>query len=167
MVFSATTPAMERLIRRCLAKDPDERWQTAIDLKNELRWIKDAASVAPAAAQPVRNYWKKPALVLLFIVAVTSTFVAGYLYRREPAANVVRYRFALPEKAVLASPVNQTVGRTVTPAVSPDGRNFAFTARDETGRIRLWVQAIDSLSAKVVPGTDDAEAPFWSPDSRS
>jgi Tol biopolymer transport system component len=85
-------------------------------------------------------------------------YVPEFTERRlvqSSGAGVLRLSVLPPENATFESF-----------AVSPDGRNLAFTAA-LNGRIMLWVRALDSLEAKLLAGTDNAAWPFWSPDSRS
>ena len=169
---AAASPVLERLVKRCLAKDPDERWQSATDLSNELKWILDSTRPevtripvrSPSAVPRTLTYWKLVSAVLFIgIVALAG----AYVFRREPERSIVRFSISPPEKTSFDSSVNANVGRTRGVMVSPDGRHFAFNARDASGKVQLWVQGIDSLSARAIPDTDGASGPFWSPDSRS
>jgi eukaryotic-like serine/threonine-protein kinase len=167
----ATPPSLDRLLRRCLAKDPDDRWQTAADLKAELRWILDNLQSTPASAESTgaarrvrRNYWM-PTAVACFLGMILFAVVAATLYWKEPAQNVFRFYVTLPEKTTFFQPAGTS--NQSGPVVSPDGRNVAFTARDSTGKVGLWVQPLESLSARLIPGTEDVNRPFWSPDSHS
>ena len=165
-------PTLDRIVKRCLAKDPDRRWQTASDLAHELRWVAESAlagesrvaSVASASLPVARPRsalaWK--------VVAAVSVLVAGaalaavYYFGRSVAHQVVRFYIAPPEKMTFV-----TGGRAgASAAISPDGRRMVFTVREAPQKISLWVRAIDALTAQPLPGTDDASFPFWSPDSR-
>src|SRR5262245_22888492 len=164
-------PALERIVKRCLAKDPDRRWQTASDLAHELRWVAESAvagesrvaSVA-SASLPV----PRPRSTLAWkVVAAVSVLVAGaalaavYL-ARSAASQVVRFYIMPPEKMTFV-----TGGRPgASAAISPDGRRIVFSVREAPQKVSLWVRAIDALIAQPLPGTDDASFPFWSPDSR-
>ncbi len=103
--------------------------------------------------------WKVAAALLL----LTTIAGLGIAYRARSAAPVVtRFYVSPPEKTTFV-----TGSRPATSAtISPDGKRIAFTARDAAGKVQLWVRSIDSLTARPLPGTDDAEFPFWSPDSR-
>jgi serine/threonine protein kinase/Tol biopolymer transport system component len=156
-----TPPALDRVIGRCLAKESDERWQSANDLANELKWIAEGGSqlglphITPAKGN--RTGWRA---VLPWIVAALSIAVAVLVYQRAshaPATDqLLRFQFFPPEKTKFGTGF----------ALSPDGRHLAFTATAEDGRTRLWVRDLDSLEARLLPGTEDAAVPFWSPDSR-
>jgi Tol biopolymer transport system component len=159
------TPAtLDHTIRRCLAKDPEERWQTARDLAQELKWIPQSGSQAgmPSVA-PFRSKaslgWGLAALAALIAVFLGILFV-----RRRPAPERVVRAYILPPQKTWFSSVG-IMGAPLT--VSPDGRRFVFGATEETGKQQLWVQSIDSVTAQPLPGTQGGTWPFWSPDGRS
>jgi serine/threonine protein kinase len=155
-------PALDRVLLRCLSKNPDERWQTAADLKTELAWV---LQTPVSTSQPhSRNYWKAASAVLL-VGMMAFAAATMYLYRRESTRDIVRFSVTLPPNTTFGQAFGSS--NIVGPAVSPDGRKIAFTARDAAGKFQLWVQAIDSLSARFISGTEDLARPFWSPDGRS
>jgi Tol biopolymer transport system component/predicted Ser/Thr protein kinase len=155
-------PAFDRVIQSCLAKDPEERWQTAHDLKLQLEWIEEGGSVvglpAPVAAR--RKSRERLAWVLFSVALLTAAvFAAGYV-RRAPAP-LLQTRFEIAPPPELA-----TVG---SPRISPDGRYLAFRGVDSTGTARLWLRPMDSIEARPLAGTEGAKEdarPMWSPDSR-
>jgi len=157
-----TPPALDHLIKKCLEKDADDRWQTARDLADQLRWIVDAGSRAGEAA-PVhakrkartRVAWALNAATAL--VAVFATIGAVRLTTSPP--RVVRSSLLPPDKTTY-------VPGSGAMALSPDGLRIAFVARDDDGKQMLWVRALDALTAQPLAGTEDASSPFWSPDSR-
>jgi Tol biopolymer transport system component/predicted Ser/Thr protein kinase len=162
-----TPPALDHLVQTCLAKDPDERWQTAGDLLRELKWIAAAhpASGSEGVAGPAlsraqrgsrhRREWLAWAAAAAFFIVATGLAVA--LYRTKPPADV-RVR----ELSILLPPD----ARLASWALSPDGHYLALAATVQ-GRRALWLRPIDSAEAHQLPGTDGASRPFWSPDSRS
>jgi eukaryotic-like serine/threonine-protein kinase len=159
-----TPPRLDRLIRLCLDKDPDERIQTAHDLKLELRGIAESpAPATPAAAiAPARPRWLPwtvAALLGLAAVAFALTWLQSQLVPHVSVHSSV----LPPEKAafVLTGP---TAG---PPALSPDGLRLAFTAKTDAGPQMLWIRPMNSSVAQPLPGTEGASFPFWSPDSRS
>ncbi len=157
-------PALERLIQSCLVKDPDERLQTAHDVKLQLKWIAEGGSQAGVAAPVVVR--RKSRERVAWAVAVVGLLLAaaiGFLYWRtpHPVARAVRSTILPPDKATFVF-----LGPTHSAALSPDGSSVAFVARSE-GVSRLWIRPLDSYTARVLPDTEDASAVFWSPDSRN
>jgi Tol biopolymer transport system component/predicted Ser/Thr protein kinase len=155
-----TPPALDRIVQTCLVKDPEERWQSAADVKRELRWIAEgsqAGTAAPAVAPRrgrERLAWGTAAIFLIASIAAVAAAIR-FAGRSETPAFPMRSSIVLPEKAAL---------RGV--AVSPDGRRLVVVARDSSGRNLLWVRPLDSLSVQPLAGTENPSFPFWSPDSR-
>ncbi len=155
-----TPPQLDRVVQTCLAKDPDDRWQTASDLCRELKWISDGGSKAgipvPTASEPT---WKKH-LPWLAAFAVAIVAIAGavlYVRRSTPAAtHAVRFTVGPPEKA----PFERNPAFL---SISPDGSKLAFVAGNGPG-VQLWIRSMDSPTAQALPGTEGASQPFWSPD---
>ncbi len=171
-VQPASPPALERLVRSCLAKDPDDRWQTAHDVKLQLQSLRDAGSqagysnevilAAEAAAKKRTTNNRSIALVLLGTMAASAIVFGtlGYALRSPKPAAVLQASITLPANLGLTA-------SSVAIALSPDGQKLAVVAVDEQRRSALWVRSMDSQSMQMLPGTDDAQSPFWSPDSRS
>ena len=158
-----TPPALDRVVADCLAKEPDERWQSAHDLLRELKWIQEAgagsagASVAPRRLRRERAAWGA--------VAIAAAGLGGLsvsLWRdanREPQPKL---------KSTLLSPAKESFDSlSGIPALSPDGRLIALVAKGEYGKNRLWVQPLDGQAALALAGTEGATHPFWSADSRN
>ena len=168
-----TSPrSLDRLIRRCLAKDPDERWQTAADLCAELKWIGEGTRSDTATdtssrpgAKPSRNVriWMVIA-ALLFVSTAVSSIALLWKTRQVVQPDTVSFVVNPPEKTAFA--VGGLVVGTPSGIISPDGRKIAFTAQDTSGRVQLWIRPLDSVTARPLAGTDAAALPFWSPDSR-
>ena len=147
-----TTPPLDRVIRTCLAKDPDQRFQNVLDLKRDLLWAIETPTVdTPHAPNKVRMPW---------IVAATMAVIAiGALLYGSRATSTIA-----PESRVdIATPATSDPSSF---ALSPDGRRIAYVASAD-GPSRLWVRSLDSTSAQPLPGTEGASGPFWSPDARS
>jgi len=159
-------PALDRVVKRCLAKEPDERWQSANDLANELKWIAEQGSqaAAPAPGAPRRRIREQAAWAIAAFALVIATLAIVVPYFRKTPAEVrpVRFTISPPEKGRFPR-------LAITPAflsVSPDGSKVAFVAVDSVGHSMLWIRTLDSNIAQPLAGTDDATSPFWSPDSR-
>src|SRR5262249_55902794 len=152
---------------RCLAKDPEERWQAASDVMRELKWAAEAAPGPASDAASVRNsarWWRMVSVGLVVVVAAIG--VIGRFGRPAPAPpEPLTFAIAPPGGAALAVP-GGPVGHPWL-ALSPDGRVLAFVALSADGRQQMWTRPLASTSAQPLPGTDGAQAPFWSPDSRS
>ncbi len=158
------SPSLDRVIRVCLEKDPDERIQTVHDLKLNLQSIADEKLSAAASPQPGSNKRERVA----WAAAVVAALVLPVL------GTILLYRPSKPEPAIRASiapPLNRVFHLAGDfagpPVVSPDGKLIAFTAAGTESRLEIWVRPTDSLEAHVIEGTEGAVFPFWSPDSRS
>jgi Tol biopolymer transport system component/predicted Ser/Thr protein kinase len=160
------SPALDRVVRRCLAKSPDDRWQTAGDLLSELQWISETGSNAGVAA-PVsakrrnrqRMAWLAAGLAAVLLLA-SLVWIATHL-RNEPApAAMVRFQIPAPDKL--------NFYYYEMPAVSPDGERIAFTAAASLRENdRLFVRPLNAETATEILVPDlNPHLPFWSPDAR-
>ncbi len=160
---------MERLIKLCLAKDPAERWQSAHDLVLELQWLTDGGVAEGPTAQARRSrIWiAVPVVAILSIAAIAVTGIITS--RRAPVAEpqIVKFTISPPDKMTFDVAGSVGFAAITIGEISPDGSKFAFTTRDPSRKITLWLRPLGSLSSQPLAGTDDAAAPFWSPDSRS
>jgi len=153
-----TTPAsLSRAVNRCLAKDPEARWQSARDLMLELKWIAEGGSLddrpGPATA---RGRWRERIAWGLSLVLLTAVVtLLAYRTERVPIQpHVTRLSVALPDGA------SSALAR-----VSPDGRTLALSLFSQ-GQRQIWLRPLDSLSSRPVPGTEGGRSPFWSPNGR-
>jgi serine/threonine-protein kinase len=160
-----TPPALERAVKRCLAKEPDDRWQTARDLLLELKWIAEGGSQVTleptGAAKDIRRRWRGALLwgtVSLVLAAVTG--LAIWNLKPLPPQPITRTVIMLPQGQQLAGLQN---GPAV--ALSPDGTHLAYVAI-QGGTQQLYLRAMDSLEARPIPGTEGATEPFFSPDGQ-
>jgi len=153
-----TPPALDRAVKRCLAKDPEERWQSARDLLLELKWIAEAGSAAePVTPAAARSRRRERLAWIGAVVALAAALGLALLHFSRPAgeSRAARFSVSLPENAEATSI-----------RVSPDGRHLSFVAVS-SGQSQIWLRPIDSLSARPLPGTEGARwLHFWSPDSR-
>jgi len=161
-----TPPALERVVKTCLAKDPDDRLQMAHDLKLQLEWILEGGSAigvpAPAAARGRR--WERLAWAAGLLAALALGHIAALYMREAPKPPyAIRSHILPPEKSEFLFSGNFNG----PPAISPDGRLVTFAARVPDGRFALWVRPLDGLSAQPLAGTENATFPFWSPNSRT
>jgi Tol biopolymer transport system component len=154
-------PALDHIVARALAKDPEERWQTARDVLLELRTrLGERPPVVRSSPVPPIA-WLLAGLVVLGIAG--SGLLTNFLRRSAPAPVAVRATIAPPEHMLF----QLTGDFGGPPAVAPDGRSVAFAAVDPLGKRQIWIRRLDTLTPEVLPGTDDGTFPFWSPDSRS
>jgi serine/threonine protein kinase len=163
--ISATKPltpaAFDYLVAGCLAKDREERFQSAHDVRLQLKGIAQSpppTAIAPAAARTLGPRLLSMGGAVLLAVAV----IIFYLSQRAnaPALSVRAYIPPPPQTTFRASGFD--AGPVV---VSPDGKTLAFSAVDDKGRTNLWLRPLDAQQATMLPGTEDAATPFWSPDS--
>src|SRR5258706_6674049 len=156
-------PAFERVVQTCVAKDPDERWQTAHDVKLQLKWIAKGGSqagvAAPVAAHRRHREWTAWATAAVFMLMALAGGVAYWRMTSAPQ-NVVRSSILPPEKTEFTM-----IGRNGAPAISPDGTKIAFGAIKD-GQRSIWLRNLSSTEAKPLHGTEDGYSPFWSPDGR-
>jgi Tol biopolymer transport system component/predicted Ser/Thr protein kinase len=153
-----TPPHIRRLLERCLRKDPKLRLRDIGEARIALD--EPARATALPAPSPARS--RLPWAIAAF--ATLAAAALAFLYWRKPAEEPHAIRFQIPYPEKTAPPANLTSGGFG--AISPDGRHFAYIANSD-GKFNLWVRDLDSLSARQLPGTDEAGFPFWSPDSRS
>jgi serine/threonine protein kinase len=150
--FKQVPAKVRKLLRACLQKEANLRLQAIGDW----RLLLEDSPIEAAPVEKNRIPWMIAAAVLA-VVALALGFVS-YRHLTEERPRVLRFFVPPPEKSTFAS--------TSTPAVSPDGRRLAFVATSG-GKDGLWVRDLDSLTARLLPGTDGASYPFWSPDSRT
>src|SRR3984893_12581049 len=162
-----TPPALDRVVKKCLAKEPEKRWQAASDVCDELKWITEtgaqtgASAGATAGRGRLARRWVLAGLVSCLALAIMVWIAAGNLWR-SPAlrpAPVSRSVFSLPPGEQLAGLTQPAV------ALSPDGTYMVYVA-SRSGVQQLYLRTMDSFDAKSVPDTEGASSPFFSSDSK-
>ena len=163
-----TPPALDRLVKKCLAKDPEKRWQAASDVCDELKWIAESGSQAgvPALTVTHRKSRKRLGWSVAAVLLVAALTLGAFAYFRRGPEETQAVRFLVSPPGGLAGFGTTTSGTTAPVAVSPDGHRVAFVAMSADGRYLLWVRSLDTLTAQALTGTEGASSPFWSPDSR-
>ena len=157
-IVPLTPPALDRLVKACIAKDPEDRIQTAHDVKLQLQWIAEGGSQAGVAA-PVaarRRSRERLAWIAAGVATIGCVLLGAAAIRPKPASKPVVFELTAPA----------LVRGVDLPRISPDGRRLAFNAIDSSGIQSIWVRQMNSLDAQRLPGTEGATRPFWSPDSR-
>jgi Tol biopolymer transport system component len=155
-----TPPALDRVVKKCLAKEPEQRWQSAGDLTDELKWIAEGGAVstlAPIAPRPRSRERIAWALVALAVLVIGALAIPATLYVRRAAPEP-----ALTRLEVVTPPTSDAFSF----ALSPDGRQLAFVANGEKGS-QLWLRPLDQVRAQPLAGTEGASYPFWAPDNRA
>jgi eukaryotic-like serine/threonine-protein kinase len=160
-----TPPALDRVVKRCLAKEPDERWQSANDLANELKWIAasgEQAGATTTSAGAVRVNWRNRLLwAAAGLAGCALVGLAVWNLKSAPTPQPVsRYTITLPPGQKLAD-----LDRGPAIALSPDGTHLAYVAT-HGGTQQIYLRAMDSLEAKPISGTEGAIEPFFSPDGQ-
>jgi len=156
-------PTLDHAIRRCLAKDPEERWQTARDVALELKWIAESSSQAGVPApvfshRKLREHLAWPAVAALAIVALA--FAIGFLQRAPKPLQPMRLSMEIGTDASLY------VTEGTAAILSPDGAHMAFIAVGSDQKRRIYLRPLDQLQAAALSGTENAHNPFFSPDGQ-
>jgi Tol biopolymer transport system component len=162
-VQAVVPPSLDHVVRKCLEKDPDDRWQSASDVASELRWIAQAGSQAgvPATLSLRRRSRERLAWGLVALLGAATTALA-VVHLRRSATPTLAFRATLdppPETSLI--PYDE-----LGLALSPDGQQLAFVAIAGDGSKKIWVRDLGEMSARPLPETSGAWYPFWSPDGR-
>ena len=160
--------ALDHLVARCLAKEPDDRWQTARDVHEELRWVlaqcqAPAPETTPAAVSPSAPTWRRVVPVAIASLVIGAALTAGGIWlRTETPAPTLVTRLHLPRTPAATSVGNTSLAQV---AISPDGRTIAFAARLLNENVtRIFVRPLDAEEARALPGAEDGFNPVFSPD---
>ena len=165
-----TPPAIERVLRRCLTKDPRLRTHDVADIRIDLDDREPAARIAAGDRSGRLKVFERAAWI-----GVTLAFaaLAGVVWWRGRAAEplpqpVLRFQIPPPDKHSFGALGGAGLGSVTPSALSPDGTRIVFYAEDGTGKGSLWLRELDSFeAARELPETGDAFQPFWSPDNQS
>ena len=158
-----TPTSFEHVVTTCLQKNPEDRFQTAHDIKLELQWIATGKSSPPLSAT-ASTPQKQSRVIWIAALTLALGLLAGFfLHRPAPPAPSIRTVINAPEKTHF----NLTGDNAGPPVISPDGSAIAFAANGTDGRSSLWIRQANSLEAHQLPGTEGAIFPFWSFDSHS
>jgi len=191
-VVPGASPALDRVVRRCLAKDPDDRWQSAADLASELKWIAQGSApeggfpssvtsasvtgvsvpgampVATAPATESRGPGEKSRVpgrerLIWAVLTVALLATVAALAARSFLGSAEPPRLVT---AALLPPPEATFDTRYAPAVSPDGERVAAVVVGKDGKSSLYLRRLGSDEMRQLPDSENAAHPFWSPDSR-
>ena len=173
------SPALERVVRHCLEKNPAERFHSARDLAFAIESLSGSATISgQTATMPIvtagsdasgstgisrwfanaKLAWIVGAILLFGLVAAWAVL---YFNRSSSDTHAARLSFNPPPELAFND------GLPDAAVISPDGQKIAFSATSADGKNMLYVRDLDSTEAKLLPGSENAIEPFWSPDSRS
>jgi serine/threonine protein kinase len=168
--ISVTQPmspqALDRVVKTCLAKDPDERFQTVHDVKLQLKWIAEgatsSATQAGIATGPMAKWqFRAGVLAAAALVFALADLVLGIAYLHHPANDAPSVRSSI------LPPANASFVNGLAPsgyALSPDGTRLVFSAQSAEGKTSLWMRPLNSITPQELAGTENGSLPFWSPD---
>ena len=166
---SMTPPALDHVVQTCLAKKPDDRWQTAGDVGRHLKWITEGDSqpsvTSSEATVPQRAGWRQ-AMPIAAVSAVVAALIASVsvwsLVRPEPRPLAQFVLLTAPDGPL------RTVGVDSEVAISPDGTRVVYASgQGAASRRRLYLRQVGELGATLLRGTEGGNAPFFSSDGQS
>jgi len=140
---------LERVVKTCLAKDPDQRFQDALDAKRDREWASQEQAPAPAA----RNRLRAAIWSAAIAAALATAAIAAWFAKPAPVPAVRKFDIAV--RRLVVDNLHHLV-------ISPDGQSIAYTVGDQ-----LWVRRLDQFEGRAIPGSGGAHLATWSPDSKS
>jgi serine/threonine protein kinase len=171
------SPALERVVRHCLEKNPAERFHSARDLAFAIESLSGSATISgqtatmpgvaitDVEASGVQRWFSSSRIAWIaaavFALLAATGFGLWRLNRSSAAERAIWLAFAPPPNLAFNDKEYDYA------VISPDGQKIAFTAYSAEGRNMLYVADLNSPDAKPLPGTNDTLEPFWSPDSKS
>jgi serine/threonine protein kinase len=158
-----TPPVVDRIVLKCLAKDPEARWQSAQDLRDALKWAAEESWPGPAGPSKGTPKGRERLAWAIGAIATVAAIVLAMLHLRvTPSVQNTSMRFSIP----LPMPPD-VLGGGSSLSLSPDGTQLVYLGDASGGRPPvLWLRSLDSLEARPLPGTENGVEPFWSPDGR-
>ena len=156
-------PELEHLVRRCLAKNRNDRWQTVHDVRTQLEWIRGSLSGSGRQSDRVNLGARRGLWIVAVAILLAAIAVAG-LYRARPTASGPFMLLTVRFEDQVRYSVGEDFVRSAS--ISPDGTRIVFTGADqETGTPRLYIRPVDSEEVMPVQGSEYGTEPFWSPTS--
>ncbi len=167
----AWSPRLDRVVGKCLAKDPDQRWQSAHDLGDELKWIADEAAhpLAPAAGAAAttpapRRFLATPVLAAAGLLALVLAGWAAWTRWPPPSSVPVA---GLPVRFVVQPPPGVAMrGGHEDFEISPDGSQLVYRGSERPYASRLYVRRLDRFETIPLPGTERGRVQVYSPDGQ-
>jgi hypothetical protein len=159
----AVSPALDRIVRHCLEKSPEQRFRSTDDIAFSLQSLSETSGIAPSGAPGLTGRRMSRGALWGIAGLLAGAIAATLLTIGLRSAHVLPGR---PVRFEVTGPPDQQVVGTV--ALAPDGSRLAFTAREAGGNsTQIWIRAIDDSKARMLRGTEGAHLPFWAPDGLS
>ncbi len=154
-------PRLIDLLRRCLEKNPKQRWHAAADVRIELDAVMGRAQIVDEPRQTAgkpQGMWKRAlAVTASLVIAALGAGYSVWMLKPEPPRGVTRFVIPLPEGQQFTDQSGQLV------AISPDGTNVVYVANQ-----RLYLRPMSGLEARAIPGSEgNVSSPVFSPDGRT
>jgi serine/threonine-protein kinase len=157
---------LEKLVNKCLAKDPKERYQHISEIPVDLKAIAFVSPYAPKTVKSkISSRAKSGNRLLPWSMALVMTVVATFFAIRGFLGSNIEAPTSLTRFAITLSPVQRLVGTTAV-AISPDGQRLAYSAATGDEPSRLYLRELGEYNAKLIPGTEGGDSPFFSPDGQ-